>query len=138
MNSIINRRNFLKYSASLIPVSALYLNGCNFFTKQPESEKIKRIEVVNYKGPKKTAAHLEIESNNGKVGVFGTLGWGIPEQLQNVLPELLEIIRNQDPLDSDLEFSTMWDKLNPNNPLDVYAKGFDPLSGQYIWGTTRS
>lgn len=127
----------MKYSASFIPASALYLNGCNLFTNQSKPENIIRVEVVNYKGPKETAAHLEIESNNGKVGVFGTLLWGIPEQLKNILPELSQLLLNKNPLDRDLEFSTIWDKLNPNNPLDVYAKGFDPLSGQNIWGTTR-
>jgi hypothetical protein len=73
MKSTTSRRNFIKYTASAIPVSVLYLNGCNLFTNSAKSEKITRIEVVNYKGPRKTAAHLEIESSNGKVGVFGGL-----------------------------------------------------------------
>jgi len=137
MKSTINRRKFLKYSASAIPVSALYLNGCNLFTNQAKSEKIVRIEVVNYKGPRKTAAHLEIESSNGMVGVFGTMLWGLPELMKDLLPGLSEILIDKDPLDRNLEFSTIWNKLHPNNPLDVYEKGIDPLSEQNIWGTTR-
>ena len=137
MKSNINRRNFLIYSASAIPLSALFLNGKNLYAGQTKSGKINRIEVVNYKGPKRTDGHLEIESNNGKVGVFGTLGWGIPERMKNLLPELSELLINKDPLDRDLEFSTIWEKLYPNKPLDVYAKGIDPLNGQNIWGTTR-
>jgi L-alanine-DL-glutamate epimerase-like enolase superfamily enzyme len=137
MKSSINRRKFLKYSASAIPVSALYLNGCNLFTNKAKSEKIVRIEVVNYKGPIKTAAHLEIESSSGIVGVFGTMLWGLPELMKELLPGLSEFLMDKDPLDRDLEFSTIWEKLYPNKPLDVYAKGIDPLTGKNIWGTTR-
>jgi L-alanine-DL-glutamate epimerase-like enolase superfamily enzyme len=137
MKSTINRRSFLKSSASAIPLSALYLNGCNLFTNKPTSEKIKRIEVVNYKGPRKTAAHLEIESSNGMVGVFGTLLWGLPELIKDLLPALSKVLLDKDPLDRDLEFSTIWNKLHPNSPLDVYEKGIDPISGKNIWGTTR-
>ena len=137
MRSAINRRNFLKYSASAIPVSALYLNGCNLFTNQAISEKIVRIEVVNYKGPIKTAAHLEIESSRGMVGVFGTLLWGLPELLKDLLPGLSEILIDKDPLDRNLEFSTIWKELYPDNPLNVYEQGIDPISGENIWGTTR-
>lgn len=133
----MNRRNFLMYSASLIPLSDFLLNGGNLYAGQAESGIIKRIELVNYKGPKRTDVHLEIESNNGKVGVFGTLGWEIPERLKKLLPELSEILVNKDPLDRDLEFSRLWEKLYPNKALNVYAKGIDPLSGQNIWGTTR-
>jgi len=127
----------LRYSAAVIPLPAILLNGNNLYAGPTKSGKIKRIEVVTYKGPKKTSAHLEIENSNGKVGVFGTLGWGIPERLNSLMPELSELLINEDPLDRDLEFSTIWEKLYPNKPLDVYAKGIDPLSGQHIWGTTR-
>jgi L-alanine-DL-glutamate epimerase-like enolase superfamily enzyme len=137
MKSHLHRRNFIKYSASFIPISALYLSGCNLSTNQTNSEKIKRIEVVNYKGPRKTAAHLEIESTGGTVGVFGTLLWGIPKLMNSLLPKLSEILIDQDPLDRDWEFSNIWEKLYPNNPLDVYEKGIDPLSEKNIWGTTR-
>ena len=137
MKANISRRNFLRYSASVIPLSTFLSNGNNLYAEPTKSGKIKRVEVVNYKGPKVTASHLEIESNNGKIGVFGTLGWGIPERLNNLMPELLELLINKDPLARDLEFSTIWEKLYPNKPLDVYAKGIDPLSGQNIWGTTR-
>jgi L-alanine-DL-glutamate epimerase-like enolase superfamily enzyme len=137
MKTTINRRNFLKYSATLIPTSALYLNGCSLFTNPAKSSTIKRFEVVNYKGPKQTAAHLEIESNNGKVGVFGPLLWGLPERLKELLPALSDIVIDKDPLDRDLEFSTIWKKLYPNHPLNVYSKGIDPLNGRHIWGTTR-
>lgn len=137
MKTNINRRNFLQYSASAIPLSSFYLSGINLFAAQPKSEAIKRIEVVKYKVLNKTGTHLEIESSNGKIGVFGTLGWGIPDQLNRLLPQLSKLLINKDPLNRELEFSTLWEGLYPNNPLDVYAKGIDPLTGQKIWGTTR-
>jgi len=137
MKSTINRRNFLKYSATVIPASALYFNGCNLFSNQAKSNTIKRIEVVNYKGSRKTAAHLEIESSSGRVGVFGTMLWGLPELMKELLPALSEMLIDRDPLDRDLEFLTIWGKLYPNNPLNVYDQGIDPISGKNIWGTTR-
>ena len=133
----MNRRNFLIYSASVVPLSGLLFNAKDLYAGQTKSGRINRIEVVDYKGPNRTDAHLEIESDNGKVGVFGPLGWGIPERLTNLLPELSELLINKNPLDWELEFSTLWEGLYPNKPLDAYAKGIDPLSGQNIWGTTR-
>jgi L-rhamnonate dehydratase len=138
MKANINRRNFLMYSASIVPFSALFLNGKNLHAEETKkSAKIIRIEVVKYKGPKGTDAHLEIESDNGLVGVFGTLGWGIPEQLNRLLPELSKLLINKDPLNRQMEFSALWEGLYPNKPLDVYAKGIDPLTEKNILGTTR-
>ncbi len=71
------------------------------------------------------------------VGVFGTMLWGLPELMKELLPGLSEILMDKDPLDRSLEFSTIWNKLHPGKPLDVYEKGIDPLSEQNIWGTTR-
>jgi L-alanine-DL-glutamate epimerase-like enolase superfamily enzyme len=125
------------YSASIVPISPLFFNPTGFYPKPTKSREIKRIEVVNYKGPKQTAAHLEIESDNGMVGVFGTLGWGIPERLNNLIPGISGFLIGKDPLDRKLEFSALWEGLYPQKSLQDYATGIDPLGGQKIWGTTR-
>ncbi|TNF41317.1 MAG: mandelate racemase/muconate lactonizing enzyme family protein [Bacteroidetes bacterium] len=137
MKTKINRRNFLMYSASIVPFSTLFLNGRIHNPAHTSSDKIKRIEVVKYKCLNRTDAHLEIESDSGKVGVFGTLGWGIPDQLNGLLPQLSKLLINKDPLNQKLEFATLWEGIYPNKPLIVYEKGIDPLTGQNIWGTTR-
>jgi L-alanine-DL-glutamate epimerase-like enolase superfamily enzyme len=98
---------------------------------------ITKIENVKYKGPARTAPHLEITSDTGAVGRFGPLGWGIPEQFQAMVAPLQKLTVGKDALDRGLEFQTFWDALYPDNPLTAYAAGADPLTGQKIWGKTR-
>ena len=118
MRSTINRRNFLKYSASAIPVSALYLNGCNLFNNQAISEKIVRIEIVNYKGPIRTDSHLEIESSKGMVGVFGPMGWGLPELMKDLLKSLM--------IHSTLVYAREIDgRMDLDEIVDFLGEGFD-------------
>jgi L-alanine-DL-glutamate epimerase-like enolase superfamily enzyme len=98
---------------------------------------ITKIEIVKYKGPARTAPHLEITSDAGAVGRFGPLGWGIPEQFQVLLASFGKLMVGKDALDRGLGFQTFWDALYPDNPLTAYAAGTDPLTGQKIWGKTR-
>jgi L-alanine-DL-glutamate epimerase-like enolase superfamily enzyme len=101
------------------------------------SAKITKIEIVRYRGPKRTADHLEIVSDAGPVGRFGPLGWGIPEQFRATSAKLRQLMIGKDALDRDLEFLTFWEALHPNRPLAAYAAGVDPLTRKKIWGKTR-
>ena len=101
------------------------------------SAKITSIEIVRYRGPKRTADHLEIVSDAGPVGRFGPLGWGIPEQFSVISAKLRQFMVGRDALDRDLEFLTFWETLHPNRPLAAYAGGVDPLTRKNIWGKTR-
>jgi len=136
---MLNRRDFIK-TASVTMATALLPSRIWSEVSFPianTSVKITKIEIVKYQGPVKTAAHLEITSNDGVVGRFGPLGWGIPEQFQKIFARLRELIVGKNPLNRNLEFTFFWDALYPANPLTLYADGIDPLTGQNIRGTIR-
>lgn len=99
--------------------------------------KISGVEIVRYRGPRRTAEHLEVASDAGAVGRFGPLGWGLPQRLMEMFPKLRQILVGKNPLDRRFEFETFWDALYPGRRLKAYADGIDPLSGQKVWGTTR-
>lgn len=134
---MLSRRNFIKAaSTAAIATSSPNRLWARAVSQAPKA-KITKIEVVTYKGPKKTAAHLEIVSDSGPVGRFGPLGRGLDGRLEKLAPKLGELLIAKDPLDRNLEFETLWNALYPAHPLAAYAKDADPLTGQKIWGRTR-
>jgi L-alanine-DL-glutamate epimerase-like enolase superfamily enzyme len=135
-----NRRDILKTIGGTI--AATFLPSQTWGDDVPRTPvgaaKITGIEMVNYENSaKKTAAYLEVASDASAVGRFGPLGWGIPQKLGEILPEIRKTLIGKDPLDRKQEFQTLWDALYPGRPLSRYADGIDPLSGRKIWGTTR-
>lgn len=137
---MFNRRDVIRAFSSTLAAALLprQVWGREKQRSPAGAGKIARIEMVNYEGPaKKTAAYLEVVSDAGLVGRFGPLGWGIPQKLGEILPEIRKTLVGKDPLDRKQEFQTLWDALYPGHPLSTYADGLDPVSGQKIWGTTR-
>lgn len=135
-----NRRDILKTIGGTIAATRLPSQtwGDDIPPASAGAAKITGIEMVSYEGPpKKTAAYLEVASDAGAVGRFGPLGWGIPQKLGGIFPEIRKALIGKDPLDRKQEFQTLWDALYPGRPLSMYADGIDPLSGGKIWGTTR-
>ena len=136
---MFSRRDFIKTASGAMAAAFLphRVRGEEGSPPATTAPKITKIEIVKYQGPTKTAAHLEIVTDAGAVGRFGPLGWGIPEQLQQISASLGELLVGKDPLDRKLEFEAFWDALHPGNTLAAYADGIDPLTGQKVWGTTR-
>ncbi len=132
---MLTRRDLIRAASAGIAATVLpdrIWGGAN-----PSSAKITKVEIVRYRGPARTADHLEIASDAGVVGRFGPLGWGISEQFQAVSARLGKLMIGKDALDRDLEFLAFWETLYPNRPLAAYAGGTDPLTRRRIWGTTR-
>lgn len=135
---MLNRRDFIKtVSGAAAAFAAQPVWGGVTSASSAPMSKITSIESVRYKGPKSTAAHLEIATDAGAVGRFGPLGWGIPEQFGNMRAKLGELLIGRDPLDRRQEFETLWNAFYPDRPLSVYADGIDPLTRRNILGTTR-
>jgi len=132
---MFTRREFIGAASAGIAATVLpdRLCGSGDFS----SAKITKIEIVRYRGPKRTAGHLEIVSDAGAVGRFGPLGWGIPDQFQAISGKVRNFLIEKDPLDRDIEFLALWEHLYPNRPLAAYAVGIDPLTRKKIWGKTR-
>ena len=135
---MLSRRNFIKAaSATAIATSSPNRLWARAVSQAAPKAKITKIEIVTWKGPKRTAAHLEIVTDSGTVGRFGPLGWGLPLQFEKLSAKLAELLIAKDPLDRNLEFETFWNALYPAHPLTAYAEGADPLTGQRIWHKTR-
>ncbi len=134
----MHRREFIRQgaAASALLFCSEWGRAVELLQSHPKS-RIKRVSVVRYALPKVAADHLEIEDDEGRIGVFGTLEWGIPLRLHGMLPRLAPLLVGSDPFDPALGFPVFWDTLFPGRPLEVYADGVDPLTGEKIWGTTR-
>ena len=98
---------------------------------------IRRVEIVTYKTGSSTGDHLEIEAGGGRIGVFGTLAWGLPKLISADLPQITKYLLGKDALDRGVEFDSLWNALYPGKELSTYADAVDPLTGQNIEGTTR-
>lgn len=132
---MLNRRDLIR-SASAV-VAATVFPGRIWGRGDSSSAKVTKVEIARYRGPKRTADHLEIVSDVGPVGRFGPLWWGIPEQFAAISARLGDFMIGKGVMDRDMEFLTFWETLYPNRPLAVYAAGVDPLTRKNIWGTTR-
>lgn len=132
---MLSRRDLFKAASAGIAAAAL--SDEIWGREDAPPAEITKVEIVGYRGPKRTAWHLEIVSDAGTVGRFGPLGWGIPERFRSVAAKLRQQLVGKDPFDRDLEFLTLWESLHPNRPLAAYARGIDPLTRKKIWGTTR-
>lgn len=129
-----DRRDFIR-TTGLLAAAALLPGRAP--GKEPAA-RITALEVVKYRGPGRTADHLEVVSDAGPVGRFGPLGWGLPGELERISAKLRPLLIGKDPLDRKLEFETLWDALFPGKALRAYADGIDPLTGKKIWGTIRT
>jgi L-rhamnonate dehydratase len=101
--------------------------------------KIAGLQVIRLreKGGSKSRSFLEITTNLGARGISGELFQDTPQQLTELTARLLEALVGQDPSERDLDSVWLWNRLYPDHPLEVFAEGVDPLTGEEIWGTRR-
>ena len=80
---------------------------------------------------------LQITTDTGHIGVSGELFMDTPRRLEEISPKLRELLAGQDPQSRELHSIRLWNDLYPRRPLEDYAAGRDPLTGQAIWNTRR-
>jgi len=80
--------------------------------------------------------YLQITSQSGAKGCAGPL---MPDQAAAMPGKVGELLAGRDAADADkLNFLTIWAELHPGKALESYADGKDPLTGEKVWGITRS
>jgi L-alanine-DL-glutamate epimerase-like enolase superfamily enzyme len=89
------------------------------------------------KGSSKSRSYLEITTDRGPRGISGELYLDTPRQLDELNPRLLRALVGRDPSERVIDSVWLWNRLYPDQPLDVLAEGIDPLTGKKIWGTRR-
>ncbi len=123
----MNRRDFITTAASAVTTAAFSPSRVRAEDQHPpkpgRAARITAIEVVKYRGPERTAEHLEISTDAGPVGRFGPLGWAVPQRMQEMSTKLREFLVYRNPLDRTLQFETLFNRLYPGKPLRVYADG---------------
>ena len=98
-----------------------------------------RIMRVRKKGSTRgTKQYLTIKTDCGVVGIGGDLFQEQPRRLEELAPRLRILLIGRDPRVTRMDSEWLWKKLYPDHPLDAYAEGRDPLTGEGIWGTRRA
>lgn len=96
-----------------------------------------QVVQLREKGVSRIRSYLEITTSAGLRGIGGELFQDTPKKLAEIAPRLTTIVTGRDPRDEDVNSVWLWNRLYPNHPLDVFAKGVDPLTGEATWGTRR-
>ncbi len=139
---MLTRRMFLGLATGAA-ASALFTtrHGCQTVAGEGHAEvKIADLRIVRLreKGSRgKSRRYLEITTHLGIRGISGELFQDTPRQLDELAPRLLEALVGRDPSQGDLDSEWLWNSLYPCHPLEVFAEGVDPLTGENIWGTRR-
>jgi L-alanine-DL-glutamate epimerase-like enolase superfamily enzyme len=89
------------------------------------------------KGGSKIRSFLEITTDVGVRGISGELFQDTPQMFEELMPKLSKALVGRNPNDKELGTVWIWNKLHTGHPLDVFAKGVDPLTREKIWGTRR-
>lgn len=139
---MLNRRVFLG-SATGLSVAALIGSGrsSSAFTADGHADaRITDLGVIRLreKGSRgKSRSYLEVTTNDGIHGTSGELFQDTPRKLDELTPRLLDALVGQLPSNRNLDTVWLWNSLYPDRPLNSFAKGIDPLTGENIWGTRR-
>jgi L-rhamnonate dehydratase len=139
---MLTRRTFLG-SATGVAASALFTSGHwgkAVAAEEHAGAKITDLRVVRLreKGDRaKSRSYLEMTTNLGTRGISGELFQDTPRQLDELGPRLVEVLVGLDPGGRDLDSEWLWTSLYPDRPLEAFAEGVDPLTGENIWGTRR-
>ncbi len=130
------RRGFLKTAAVAVVGGGM---RCEQIARASEGKPLlvrdaKIIRLRDRKGGA-TDTYLEITSESGLRGYAGPL---LNEQVGAVPAILRELVAGHDAADpGKLNFATLWTACHPDNALDSYAQGKDPLNGAAVWGIKR-
>lgn len=106
----------------------------------PPQSRIARLDIVRLreKGREDRARQfLQITTNDGVRGISGELFQDTPRKLRELIPKLQGALAGQSPERRDLNTTWLWTVLYPDHPLQSFAEGVDPLTGQKQWGTRR-
>ena len=138
---MLNRRTFLGSVVGVV-ASNLCANGqCGeaCAAEADEYAEISGLQVIRLreKGSSKIRSYLEITTDLGARGISGELFQETPQQFEELMPGLFEALAGRNPNQRELGTVWLWNKLYPYRPLEVFAEGVDPLTGQKIWGTRR-
>ena len=138
---MLTRRTFLG-SVVGVAASSLCPNGhCGeaCATEADEHAEISGLQVIRLreKGGSRIRSYLGDHNRSGARGISGELFQDTPQQFEELMPGLLEALVGRNPHQRELGTVWLWNKLYPDRPLEVFAEGVDPLTGQKIWGTRR-
>lgn len=138
---MLTRRTFFK-SAFGVAASTLCTSGqrCKAFSAAADADAtIIGLQVIRLreKGGSKIRSYLEITTDLGLKGISGELFQDTPRQLNELVPRLIDALKGRDPFGRELGTVLLWNKLYPEHPLNVFAEGIDPLTGEKVWGTRR-
>ena len=101
--------------------------------------RISGLQVIRLreKGGSRIRSFLEITTDLDARGISGELFQDTPQQFEKLMPGLFEALVGRNPHQRELGTVWLWNKLYPDRPLEVFAEGVDPLTGEKIWGTRR-
>lgn len=138
---MLTRRTFLG-SVGGVAASSFCPNGhlgeaCA--TEADAHGRISGLQVIRLreKGGSRIRSFLEITTDLDARGISGELFQDTPQQFEKLMPGLFEALVGRNPHQRELGTVWLWNKLYPDRPLEVFAEGVDPLTGQKIWGTRR-
>lgn len=102
---------------------------------------ITRLNIIRLRKKGKSGrvgeSYVEFTTNGDVSGFGGPLYTEQAKSLVKLLPQLRKHLVGRDPAPRELDFEWIWNRLHPDKPLSVYAKGVDPLTGKAIWDTRR-
>ncbi len=85
----------------------------------------------------KVRSYVEITTDSGIHGMSGELYLDTPRKLDELRPRLLKALVGRDPSERNLNTVWLWNSLFPDQPLETFSEGIDPLTKENIWGTRR-
>ena len=139
---MLNRRTFFA-AATSVTASALMASKRSLRAMAADGRadaSIADLRVIRLRekgGRGKVRSYLEIATNVGLRGMSGELYLDTPRKLDELRPRLLKTLVGRNPGEGDMDSVWLWDSAFPDHPLETFAEGVDPLTGDSIWGTRR-
>lgn len=139
---MLNRRTFFAaatgVTATALMASKRSLRAMSADGRADASIADLRVIRLREKGGRgKVRSYLEIATNVGLRGMSGELYLDTPRKLDELRPRLLKTLVGRNPGEGDMDSVWLWDSAFPDHPLETFAEGVDPLTGDSIWGTRR-
>jgi len=93
---------------------------------------------IEGKGNGERQRFVEMTSDAGLKGYAGPLDGEYQFlALKGLLEKINLFMANRPVDDPGVQFAELWKKIFPDNPLEAYAQGKDPLTGDTLWQTHR-